>query len=68
MGAPEADIFLATAGTDADVVVKLIDIYPDDIPEGADQGGKPSMNTSVLGMTCFQLSRFSFTRPSQDPK
>jgi putative CocE/NonD family hydrolase len=43
MGAPEADIYLATSGTDTDVVVKLLDIYPDDIPEGADQGAKPSM-------------------------
>lgn len=43
MGAPEADIYLSTSGTDTDVVVKLIDIYPNDIPEPAEQGGKPSM-------------------------
>jgi putative CocE/NonD family hydrolase len=43
MGAPEADIFMATSGSDTDVVVKVIDIYPDDIPESAGQGGKPSM-------------------------
>ena len=43
MGAPSADIYLATSGTDTDVVVKLLDIYPDDAPEGPAQGAKPSM-------------------------
>ena len=28
-----ADLFAATTGTDADFVVKLIDVYPDDAPE-----------------------------------
>ena len=67
MGAPEADIFLATTGTDADVVVKLIDIYPDDIPEGADQGGKPSMAGYQLpvGIEIFR-GRYlqSFAKPA----
>ena len=43
MGAPKVDLFAATTGTDSDWVVKLIDVYPNDIPESADQGGKPSM-------------------------
>ncbi len=43
MGAPEVDLFAATNGTDSDWVVKLIDVYPNDTPEGADQGSKPSM-------------------------
>ena len=43
MGAPEVDLYAATSGTDSDWVVKLIDVYPDDEPEPADQGGKPSM-------------------------
>ena len=29
-----ADLFAATTGTDADWVVKLIDVYPDDAPAG----------------------------------
>jgi uncharacterized protein len=29
-----ADLFAATTGSDADWVVKLIDVYPDDAPEG----------------------------------
>ncbi len=43
MGAPAVDLFAATSGTDSDWVVKLIDVYPNDIPEDASQGGKPSM-------------------------
>jgi putative CocE/NonD family hydrolase len=43
MGAPEVDLFAATSGTDSDWVVKLIDVYPNDVPEPADQGAKPSM-------------------------
>jgi len=43
MGAPEVDLYAATTGTDSDWVVKLIDVYPNDVPEPADQGGRPSM-------------------------
>ena len=43
MGAPAIDLFASTSGTDSDWVVKLIDVYPNDVPEGAAQGAKPSM-------------------------
>ncbi len=43
MGAPEVELFAATTGTDSDWVVKLIDVYPNDVPEPASQGAKPSM-------------------------
>ena len=43
MGAPEVDLYAATTGTDSDWVVKLIDVYPNDVPEPADQGGRSSM-------------------------
>jgi putative CocE/NonD family hydrolase len=43
MGAPRVDLFAATSGTDSDWVVKLIDVYPNDIPEERSQGAKPSM-------------------------
>ena len=43
MGAPEVELFAATTGTDSDWVVKLIDVYPNDVPEPANQGAKPSM-------------------------
>jgi len=43
MGAPEVDLYASTTGTDGDWVVKLIDVYPNDTPEPASQGAKPSM-------------------------
>jgi len=42
MGAPEVDLYASTTGTDGDWVVKLIDVYPNDTPEPASQGAKPS--------------------------
>jgi uncharacterized protein len=38
-GAPIADIFAATTGTDADWVVKLIDVYPDQVADKPEMGG-----------------------------
>ena len=43
MGAPQVELFASTTGTDSDWVVKLIDVYPNDVPEAASQGAKPSM-------------------------
>lgn len=43
MGSPQVDLFAATSGTDSDWVVKVIDVYPNDIPEERSQGAKPSM-------------------------
>ncbi len=43
MGAPLADLFAATSGTDSDWVVKLVDVFPNSSPESADQGSKPGM-------------------------
>jgi putative CocE/NonD family hydrolase len=43
MGAPGVELFASTTGTDSDWVVKLIDVYPNDIPEAASQGSKPGM-------------------------
>jgi putative CocE/NonD family hydrolase len=38
-GQPVAHLLAATSGTDADWVVKLIDVYPDDVPAQAELGG-----------------------------
>jgi putative CocE/NonD family hydrolase len=38
-GAPFADIFAKTTGTDGDFVVKLIDVYPATYPEQPEMGG-----------------------------
>jgi putative CocE/NonD family hydrolase len=38
-GAPIADLFASTTGTDGDFVVKLIDVYPDTYPTDPEMGG-----------------------------
>jgi len=38
-GAPAAHLFAATTGTDADWVVKLIDVYPDEMPFQPEMSG-----------------------------
>lgn len=67
MGAPEVELFASTTGTDSDWVVKLIDVYPNDVPEPAHQGSKPSMAGFELpiGIEIFR-GRYvkSFSKPS----
>jgi uncharacterized protein len=38
-GAPQVSLFASTTGTDADWVVKLIDVYPDEVPADPPLGG-----------------------------
>jgi len=38
-GAPVVNLFAATSGTDADWVVKVIDVYPDEMPNQPAMGG-----------------------------
>ena len=38
-GAPEVHLFASTSGTDSDWVVKLIDVYPDQVPSKPEMGG-----------------------------
>ena len=38
-GAPVADLFAATTGTDTDWVVKVIDVYPPEVPSDPKMGG-----------------------------
>ncbi|MGP0070803.1 MAG: CocE/NonD family hydrolase [Bryobacteraceae bacterium] len=63
-GAPIADLFAATSGTDADWVVKLIDVYPDEVPSQPELGG---YELSV-SMDIFRgRYRESFEHPSAIP-
>ncbi|MFL6750450.1 MAG: CocE/NonD family hydrolase [Sphingomicrobium sp.] len=66
MGAPQVELFASTSGSDSDWVVKLVDVYPNDTPEGADQGARPSMAGYELpvGIEIFR-GRYvdSFARP-----
>jgi putative CocE/NonD family hydrolase len=66
MGAPQVELFASTSGTDSDWVVKLIDVYPNEAPEEADQGSKPDMSGFELpiGIEIFR-GRYvdSFAKP-----
>jgi uncharacterized protein len=63
-GAPVADLFAATSGTDADWVVKLIDVYPDEVPSQPELGGYEL----AVSMDIFRgRYRESFEHPSAIP-
>jgi uncharacterized protein len=63
-GAPVADLFAATSGTDADWVVKLIDVYPDEVPSQPEMGGYEL----AVSMDIFRgRYRESFEHPSAVP-
>lgn len=62
-----ADLFIATTGTDADFVVKLIDVFPDDTPNadpnptGFEMGGYQML---VRGEVMRAKYRESFEKPT----
>ncbi|CAN5307411.1 CocE/NonD family hydrolase [soil metagenome] len=60
-GAPIADLEVTTTGTDADFVVKLIDVYPDDVTSQPELGG---YQLSVATDIFRARYRDSFTTPS----
>ena len=63
-GAPVADIQAATSGTDVDWVVKLIDVYPDEVPSQPEMGGCEL----AISMDIFRgRYRESFEHPSAVP-
>ena len=63
-GAPVAELFAATTGTDADWVVKLIDVFPDEVPSQPVLGGYEL----AISMDIFRgRYRESFEHPSAIP-
>jgi len=63
-GAPMADLYASTTGTDADWVVKLIDVYPDEVPSQPEMGGYEL----AVSMDIFRgRYRQSFESPSPIP-
>jgi putative CocE/NonD family hydrolase len=61
-GDVKADIFAATTGSDADWIVKFIDVYPDDAPEG--MGGYQLMIADEIFRGRY---RASFEQPQAIP-
>ena len=68
MGSPQVDLFASTSGTDSDWVVKLIDVYPDQKPEGNEQGSGPDMSGFELpiGIEIFR-GRYSKNLARPEP-
>ncbi|AJP74431.1 CocE/NonD family hydrolase [Sphingomonas hengshuiensis] len=63
-GAPLADIFAKTTGTDGDFVVKVIDVYPDEMASKKEMGGFQL----PIAMDIFRgRYRNSFEKPSPIP-
>ncbi len=63
-GAPFAEIFAKTTGTDGDFVVKLIDVYPDEVASDAKMGGYQL----AISLDIFRgRYRDSFEKPSPIP-
>jgi putative CocE/NonD family hydrolase len=63
-GAPSADLFAATSGSDSDWVVKLIDVLPGEVPDQPDMGGYQL----AVSMDIFRgRYRESFEHPSAIP-
>jgi putative CocE/NonD family hydrolase len=63
-GAPFAEIFAKTTGTDGDFVVKLIDVYPDEVASDAKMGGYQL----AISLDIFRgRYRESFEKPTPIP-
>jgi putative CocE/NonD family hydrolase len=63
-GAPMVNLYAATSGTDSDWVVKLIDVYPDELPSDPPLGGYQL----PIAMDIFRgRYRESLTHPSAIP-
>ncbi len=63
-GAPIADLYAKTTGTDADFVVKVIDVYPDEVASDPKMGGYEL----PISLDIFRgRYRDSFAKPSAIP-
>jgi len=60
-GAPTANLVASTSGTDSDWVVKLIDVYPDEVP------GQPEMGGYQLGVS-MDIFRGRYREGFETPK
>jgi putative CocE/NonD family hydrolase len=68
LGGPvEVSLWIATSGTDADYIVKLIDVYPDNAPNDSPRGPEVQMGgyqMLVRGEPMRAKYRHSWTNPS----
>jgi putative CocE/NonD family hydrolase len=59
-GAPIAHLFASTSGTDSDWVIKIIDVWPDEVPEKPSMGGYQQMLSADIFRGRY---RTDFTKP-----
>jgi hypothetical protein len=59
-GQPIAHLFASTSGTDSDWVVKLIDVWPDEVPDRPSLGGYQQMLSADIFRGRYRLD---FSRP-----
>jgi len=65
-GAPTVHLFASTSGTDSDWVVKLIDVYPEEVP--SDSGSQMGGYQLAIAMEIFRgRYRESLSHPSAIP-
>lgn len=65
-GALEARVWLATTGTDADVIVKLVDVHPEDAPDG--EGATPTKMGGYQQLVRGEVMRARFRDGFESPK
>ncbi len=66
-GPGAADLFVSTTGSDADFIVKLIDVYPDNAPNNA----PPGMNATMGGFQMLvraEVMRGKFRKSLSNPE
>jgi len=69
-GPVEVDLYVSTTGTDADYIVKLIDVFPDDEPEWQSPGSK-YLDVPMAGyqmMVRGEVFRAKFRESYEEPK
>ena len=81
-GAPLVNLFASTSGTDSDWVVKLIDVYPDEVPADPPMGGyqlrdrawtssaaaTATASSSRRAIPAGKVQRYRFALPHVEPR
>jgi uncharacterized protein len=67
-GTPEVDLWFSTTGTDADLVVKLIDVYPDTIPPDPDPAPGAVSYGGYQRLVRAEIMRGKFRKSYSDPE
>ena len=62
-GPLQANLFVSTTGTDSDWMVKLIDVYPNEMPVDSDEAGRGAQQMMVRGEVFRGRFRESYEKP-----